>query len=204
MLTPGRVSPDQHRVVQSGRSARRTTAGAFGAGDAARTGLLAVLVLIVGAVAGCDGNRPDEAVHGSAWRTTLRTAVGAATPATPARLTAIDVEDRGGFDRVTFGFDGPLPGFRVAYRPPAEPTEAAELSVLLQNVRATGRRRIKCDLPAIDEVRREPSAGEDVETTVTVARAVRLPFRIGITLGAVYVDVAHPGETGALDIVTPA
>jgi hypothetical protein len=160
------------------------------AARSARGGLLLVLVLIAG-VAGCGGTGRDETVDGPEWRTAVRGAVGAATRAAPARLTGMDVQERAGFDRIVIAFDGPLPGSRVSYTPAA--AAGYELTIRLEHVRAAGPGAIDCGLPAIAAVHRAPPDNDRVLTRVTVAGGTRLPFRIGITLGSFYVDVAQPG-----------
>ncbi|HEY4099670.1 MAG TPA: hypothetical protein VGM20_02210, partial [Gemmatimonadales bacterium] len=73
----------------------------------------------------------------------------------------------------------------------AEPGRADILIVLLEHVQATGRRALDPGLPAIEEVRRAPSHGGTVRTTVTVESGEHLPFRVGLAPGIFYVDVAH-------------
>lgn len=156
--------------------------------------LFLVVLLIVGVAAGCGETGPDEPVGGPEWRTSPRTGIGAATSTETAALAGVEAEQRAGFDRLTIRFDGPLPGYRVGYGSAAGPADGKVLTIMLRHVQGAGTRLLRSSLPAIDQVRRVPSGDDAVRVTVTLSSGARLPFRVGISLGAFYVDVAHPGE----------
>jgi hypothetical protein len=151
---------------------------------------LILAVLIIG-LAGCGGPERDEEVNGPEWRTTLRSAVGAATPTDPARLTEIEFGSHDGFDRVTIRIVGPLPGYRVGYGSAAERSVTSVLTILLEPAEADGERLFDAGLAAVGSVHRLPSDEHISRTTVTMQSGLRLPFRVGISPDAVYVDVAH-------------
>jgi hypothetical protein len=139
----------------------------------------------------------DDAVSGPAWKTSARRGVGAATAAAPARLVGVAAEDHQRYDRIVFSFDGERPGYRVAYSPPPGPGAGPRLRITLDRASSDRERRLTPRLPAVREVHQRPDAGRVVETIVSVAASGaddRLPFRVGLSVGGFYVDIAHPDE----------
>ncbi|MEU4245652.1 hypothetical protein [Actinoplanes sp. NPDC026619] len=160
----------------------------------ARVVLLLLVMAVTAACAVAARDEQDETAAGPEWRIGPRSGVGAATQTDPARLTGIHVEKHGEFDRITIGFDGRLPGYRVSYGS-ASPDV---LVIVLRHVDGAKAQTLDVDLPAVGQVRREDPDAEAVRTTVTMSSAGRLPFRIGFSLDSFYVDVAHPGEASGL------
>lgn len=144
-------------------------------------------------LAGCGRTVPGAAPTGPEWRTDLRYGVGAATGAEPADLADVGVEQHRGFDRVVLYFGGGLPGYRVAYRP-AGNAGAPALGIRLEHVRGGDERRLRPELPAVQELRAAPATTGTARITVILPTgADRLPFRVGFGADAFYVDVVHPG-----------
>lgn len=154
--------------------------------------VFAVAVSVLAAVfvaAGCawPGRPPaDEGVGGSEWQVVARFSPGAATATAQAELTEIVLDERQDYDRLLVRFQGDRPGYRVAYR-----DDGSTLAVTFRNARDSAPRPA-ANLPAIQKI--GPSSIENgaVVTVVTLS-ATRLPFRVGLSIGSFYVDVAHPG-----------
>lgn len=151
---------------------------------------LAVTLLFAVAVSECGRDSSSDFLTGRQWRVEPRYGHGSATAVEPARLDGVAVEEHSGFDRVLFRFDGSLPGYRVAHRAAEVPT----LTIDLQHVVDGAARHLDPELPAIRQVDQSLSPAGTVHVAVRLAQdvAARLPFRVGLLVGAFYVDVAHP------------
>lgn len=138
--------------------------------------------------------RPGETVDGPEWKSTLRMGVGAATTADPALLRDVIAEEHGAYDRVIFTFEGERPGYRVGYD-----AHGDGLRIELTHARLDGERRETPRLAAVDEINVAPVAEGRVDTVVSLHTDAehRLPFRIGLSIGAFYVDIAHPAAGNA-------
>ena len=170
---------------------RRTATGPRCAGWA----VLALLVLS-GCVTSSGASGGDSAVTGPEWKVTPRQGVGEATAVAPARLTGIAVEEEDGYDRVLFRYVGSRPGYLVAYDAAAGPGQPSTLRVTLDQMTARDGSRLAPGLPSVREVHQRQGAGVIVESTVGVVApqdSVAAPFRVGLSTGGFYVDIAHPG-----------
>lgn len=158
-------------------------------------------LVLTALTAGCVAVAPraaavDDAVGGPEWKTSARRGVGAATASDPARLTGVAAEDHERYDRVTFTFEGRRPGYHVMYGRGAGP----RLRIILDQVVSGTERRLTPRMPAVREVEQRLDAGSVTETVVTVVDSGTdpLPFRVGLSVGTFYVDIAHssgkPGE----------
>lgn len=145
---------------------------------------LAVTVLLL--AGGCA--RDGEDVNGPEWSTAIRYGAGAAGP---AELAGMAVEEHEAFDRLMITFVGKHAGYRVRYD-----DGDRNLVVTLRGMRDTGGWNTRPALAAITEVRRPPSSGGIVRADVVVSDG-ELPFRIGLSAGGFYIDVAHPGATSS-------
>ncbi|PRY20157.1 hypothetical protein CLV70_12538 [Pseudosporangium ferrugineum] len=148
--------------------------------------------------AGCAASpeRADEDVAGPQWQLIPRRAPGAADATHPARLTGVRAEDQDGFDRLTFTYAGERPGYLVAYAG-SDADGRTTLRVILEHVTGRTSRDLTPDLQAIRGVRQRPADDQTIETTVRVTDAGRgkgVPFRVGLSIGGFYVDVAHPDQ----------
>ncbi|MET8147086.1 hypothetical protein ACIBSW_12430 [Actinoplanes sp. NPDC049668] len=170
---------------------RRITWMAYFAAAAALT-----LVLLVGCAGRLDPVEPgDGDVSGPEWQVTPRRGVGAADTTHLARLTSVTVEDHDGFDRLTATYAGQRPGYFVANSgSEADEDSRTTLRIVLDHVTGHTGRELGPDLKTIQEVHQHPAVGQVIETTVRVAGAgpgMALPFRVGLSTGGFYVDVAH-------------
>ncbi|MCM4083867.1 hypothetical protein [Paractinoplanes hotanensis] len=151
--------------------------------------VVASVFAVVFVAAGCawpDRPPADEGVVGSEWQIVARSSPGAATATARAELTEIVLDERQDYDRLLVRFQGNRPGYRVAYR-----DDGRTLALTFRNARDSAQRPT-ANLPAIQEV--SPSSTENGATaTVVTLSAARLPFRVGLSIGSFYVDVAHPG-----------
>jgi hypothetical protein len=139
----------------------------------------------------------DMAVTGPAWKTTVRRGPGAATAADPARLTGVAVEDHERYDRVVFTFDGERPGYQVAYGSPADQDGDPVLRITLTQAHSEDERHLSPELPTVREVRQSQGTAGVVETVVIVAARTdpdAARFRVGLSVGEFYVDLAHADE----------
>ncbi len=150
--------------------------------------ILVVVLSASGLTAGCTS--PDHAtamrVSGPEWQTVLRSGTGVASAKAPAQLIDVFADEHPGFDRLVFRFDGNRPGYRVEYGD----NGGQRLTVILYATQDPAPGNLKPSLSAIHEVHRSPAADGGARTTVTVS-AERLPFRVGLSVGVFYVDVAH-------------
>ncbi len=166
------------------------------------------LVLVV--VAGACGDASTPADPGSGGDTTTTTAAAAAaggpfstTPVSVAGqqrglLAGVTAEVAGDHERVTFTFEGPLPGYRVEYtqRPLVEdgsgdevavegeavlsvhfePASGADLSGDQLRMTYTGPRRIEANLAVVREVVRVTDFEANLDWAIGLAAEV--PFRV--------------------------
>ena len=116
----------------------------------------------------------------------VRSGPGAASANAPALLGEITVDEHFGFDRLAFQFTGNRPGYRVEYGGDG----AHLLTVTLYEVLNVAPGDLAPQLPAIQEVHHSRAPDGTVLTEVTVP-SERLPFRVALSVGAFYVDVAH-------------
>jgi hypothetical protein len=135
---------------------------------------------------------PDRSATTSAsgpeWQTVLRSGPGAASANAPAQLAEVTVDEHPGFDRLVFEFTGNRPGYRVEYGE----DDAHLLKVTLYDALSSTADDLTPRLPAIREVHQSPAAEGSTRTEVTVS-AEHLQFRVALSVGEFYVDVAHAG-----------
>lgn len=158
-----------------------------------------IALVLAGSVvaAGACGSDQDPVV-GPSGPTTTRAAAGSSTTgsaaegfgltevaeaaSTPGLLASVEATQAGGVDRVTFGFEGEVPGYRVGYveRPIVEDGSGEEITV---------------DGDAVLAVRFEPAAGFDL--TGEGRQVYRGPTRLDLATRVV-VDVVRTGDFEAV------
>lgn len=179
-----------------------------------------MLIVVAGACG--EGGTPADPGSGSEDATTTTAAAGGRFSTTPVSvagqqrglLAGVTAEVAGDHERVTFTFEGPLPGYRVEYtqRPLVEdgsgdevaidgdavlsvhfePASGADLSGDQLRMTYTGPRRIQANLAVVREVVRVTDFEANLDWAVGLAGEV--PFRVQTLRGPprVVVDFEAP------------
>lgn len=181
---------------------------------------VALLVIVVAGACG-EGGTPADPGSGNEDTTTTAAAGGrfSTTPVSVAGqqrglLAGVTAEAAGDHERVTFTFEGPLPGYRVEYtqRPLVEdgsgdevavdgdavlsvhfePASGADLSGDQLRMTYTGPRRIRADLAVVREVVRVTDFEANLDWAIGLVGEV--PFRVQTLRGPprVVVDFQAP------------